>query len=113
GHACEISVHWRLTEAINDEIARGEAGVEGRLASIPGVAPACTACGLIGGGHAPGCASTDAAVLGLVERLDEITGAGRRNAQVIIAELGTDMPVFPTAGHAAAWARLTPRTLPA
>jgi transposase len=34
-----------------------------------------------------------------------------RNAQVIIAELGTDMSVFPTAGHAAAWARLTPRTL--
>ena len=75
------------------------------------MAPACTACGLIGGGHAPGCASTDAAVLGLVERLDEITGAGRRNAQVIIAEPGTDMSVFPTAGHAAAWARLTPRTI--
>jgi transposase len=46
-----------------------------------------------------------------VERLDEITGVGARNAQVIIAELGTDMSVFPTAGHAAAWARLTPRTL--
>jgi transposase len=46
-----------------------------------------------------------------VERLDEITGVGPRNAQVIIAELGTDMSVFPTAGHAAAWARLTPRTL--
>jgi hypothetical protein len=75
------------------------------------MAPACAACGLIGGGHAPGCASTDAAVLGLVERLDEITGVGTRNAQVIIAELGTDMSVFPTAGHAAAWARLTPRTL--
>jgi transposase len=50
-------------------------------------------------------------VLGLVERLDEITGVGTRNAQVIIAELGTDMSVFPTAGHAAAWARLTPRTI--
>ena len=46
-----------------------------------------------------------------MERLDEITGAGARNAQVIIAELGTDMSVFPSAGHAAAWARLTPRTL--
>ena len=112
-HALEISVHLRLTDAINEEIARLDARIEQQLASIPGVAPACTACGLIGGGHAPGCASTDAAVLGLVERLDEITGAGRRNAQVIIAELGTDMPVFPTAGHAAAWARLTPRTLPA
>jgi transposase len=47
----------------------------------------------------------------LVARLDETTGAGVRNAQVVIAELGTGMPVFPTPGHAAAWARLTPRTL--
>jgi transposase len=68
------------------------------------VAPACTICGLIGGGHAPGCASKDAAVLGLVERLDEITGIGVRNAQVIIAEPGTGTSVFPTPGHAAAWA---------
>ena len=48
---------------------------------------------------------------GLVERLDEITGVGARNAQVIIAELGTDMSVFPTPGHAAAWTRLTSRAI--
>ncbi len=110
-HAFEIATHLRLIDTINDEIARLDARIEQQLASIPGVAPACTSCGLIGGGHAPGCASKDAAVLGLVERLDEITGVGTRNAQVIIAELGTDMSVFPTPGHAAAWARLTPRTL--
>lgn len=50
-------------------------------------------------------------VLGLVERLDEITEVGARNVQVIIAGLGTDMSVFPSAGHAAAWARQTLRTL--
>ena len=110
-HAFEISTHLRLIDTINDEIARLDARIEQQLGSIPGVAPACGSCGLIGGGHAPGCASKDAAVLGLVERLDEITGVGTRNAQVIIAELGTDMSVFPTPGHAAAWARLTPRTL--
>jgi transposase len=110
-HAAEISLHLRLIDTINGEIARLDARIEQQLASIPGVAPACTACGLIGGGHTPGCTSKDAAVLGLVERLDEITGVGRHNAQVIIAELGTDMSVFPTAGHAAAWARLTPRTI--
>jgi transposase len=110
-HAFEIATHLRLIDTINDEITRLDAAIEQQLASIPGVAPACTACGLIGGGHAPGCASKDAAVLGLVERLDEITGVGTRNAQVIIAELGTGMSVFPTPGHAAAWARLTPRTL--
>jgi transposase len=50
-------------------------------------------------------------VPGLAERLDDITGVGVRNAQVLIAELGTDASVFPTPGHAAAWGRLTPRTL--
>jgi len=110
-HAFEIATHLRLIDAINDEIARLDARIEQQLASIPGVAPACTACGLIGGGHAPGCASKDAAVLSLAERLAEITGVGARNAQVLIAELGTDMSVFPTPGHAAAWARLTPRTI--
>ncbi len=110
-HAFEIATHLRLIDAINDEITRLDARIEQQLTSIPGVAPACTSCGLIGGGHSPGCASDGTPVLGLVERLDEITGVGVRNAQVIIAELGTDMSVFPTPGHAAAWARLTPRTL--
>ena len=110
-HAFEISLHLRMIDTINDEITRLDARIEQQLASIPGVAPACTACGLIGGGHVPGCASKDAAVLGPAERLDEITGVGTRNAQVIIAELGADMSVFPTAGHAAAWARLIPRTI--
>jgi hypothetical protein len=74
------------------------------------VAPACAGCGLIGGGHAPGCAGEGTPVLSLVARLDEITGVGVPNAQVLIAELGTDASVFPTPGHAAAWARLTSRT---
>jgi len=110
-HAFEIATHLRLIDTINDEIARMDARIEQQLASIPGVAPACTSCGLIGGGHSPGCLSDGTPVLGLVERLDEITGVGVRNAQVTIAELGTDMSVFPTPGHAAAWARLTSRTL--
>jgi hypothetical protein len=95
-------VHLRLIDAINDEIARLDARIEQQLTSIPGVAPACTGCGLIGGGHSPGCASDGTPVLGLAERLDEVTGAGVRNAQVIIAGPGTDMPVFPAPGHAAA-----------
>jgi len=110
-HAFEIALHLRLTGTINDEIARLDTAIEQQLKAIPGVAPACGGCGLAGGGHSPGCALDGTAVLGLVARLDEITGVGMRNAQVLIAELGTDMSVFPTPGHAAAWARLTPRTL--
>jgi transposase len=49
--------------------------------------------------------------LSLVERLDEIPGIGIATAQVLIAELGLDMAVFPTPGHLASWAKLCPRTI--
>jgi transposase len=42
------------------------------------------------------------------ERLDEITGVGRRAARTIIAEIGVDMGRFPTPGHLASWARFAP-----
>ena len=41
-------------------------------------------------------------------RLDAIPGISRRTAEVLIAELGVDMTVFPTAGHVASWAGLCP-----
>ena len=43
-----------------------------------------------------------------VERLDSIPGIDRRVAEIIVAELGVDMSRFPSAGHAASWAGLTP-----
>ncbi len=43
-----------------------------------------------------------------VKRLDTILGVGERTAQVVIAELGVDMRVFPTAGHVASWGGLCP-----
>jgi transposase len=44
----------------------------------------------------------------VVARLDEIPGVGTRTAQVILAELGTDMTRFPTHRQVAAWAGLCP-----
>ena len=41
-------------------------------------------------------------------RLDTIPGVNKRTAEVIIAEIGVDMGVFPTAGHLASWAGLCP-----
>jgi transposase len=43
-----------------------------------------------------------------VDQLDEICGVGRAAAQVIIAEIGTDMGRFPTPGHLVSWARFAP-----
>jgi transposase len=43
-----------------------------------------------------------------VAQLDEIPGISLASAYVILAEIGTDMARFPTAGHLASWARLAP-----
>jgi transposase len=45
---------------------------------------------------------------GELTRLDTIHGVNQRTAEVLIAELGVDMTVFPTAKHAASWAGLCP-----
>jgi transposase len=42
------------------------------------------------------------------DHLDTITGVGKRAAECIIAEVGVDMSVFPTAAHLASWAALCP-----
>jgi transposase len=43
-----------------------------------------------------------------LERLDTIPGVNRQIAQVILAELGSDMSRFPSAAHAVSWAGLAP-----
>jgi transposase len=45
---------------------------------------------------------------GAVDRLDEIPGVGQLAAHLLIAELGTDMTRFPTAGHLVSWAKFAP-----
>jgi transposase len=46
-----------------------------------------------------------------VARLDEIPGISLTAAHAILAEIGTDMTRFPTAGHLVSWAKLCPRTI--
>jgi transposase len=45
---------------------------------------------------------------GVIELLETIPGVGRQTAELIIAEVGTDMSRFPTAGHLASWAGVAP-----
>ena len=44
-----------------------------------------------------------------VTQLDEIPGVGKTGAQELIAEIGTDMARFPTAGHLVSWAKYAPK----
>lgn len=41
-------------------------------------------------------------------QLQTIPGVGQRTAEVVLAEIGTDMARFPTAGHLASWAGVCP-----
>jgi transposase len=43
-----------------------------------------------------------------VAQLDTIPGVGQRTAEVLVAEIGTDMERFPTADHLASWAGMCP-----
>ena len=45
-----------------------------------------------------------------LERLETIVGIGRRAAEVIVSEIGTDMSRFASSAHLASWARLCPGT---
>lgn len=44
----------------------------------------------------------------LIGRLDEVPGFGRRGAQAILAEIGTDMSRFASAAHLCSWAGVCP-----
>ena len=43
-----------------------------------------------------------------IDLLDTIPGVGRAMAEVFVAEIGTDMRRFASAGHLASWARVSP-----
>ncbi|QDN75872.1 MULTISPECIES: IS110 family transposase [unclassified Streptomyces] len=57
------------------------------------------------GGSRPGAGAD------LVAKLVTIPGVGVRTAQILLAELGPDMTVFPTADHLVSWAKFAPRTM--
>jgi transposase len=94
-------------DSLGAQIGTLTARVQELLAAIP-AAQGVDADGTTGPGAGAG---TDAVVLPAAARLDEITGIGPGAAQVVIAELGLDMGVFPSPSHLVSWAKLCPRTI--
>jgi transposase len=43
-----------------------------------------------------------------LELLDTVPGIGRRSAEEVLAEIGTDMERFPSAGHLSSWGGVSP-----
>jgi transposase len=106
--------HAELARMLLDQIDQLNLQVDrltGRIGELIGAIAAARGVDA-GGTTGPGAgAGPDAAVPSAIARLDEIPGIGPRGAQVILAEIGLDMTRFPTAGHLASWAKLSPRTI--
>jgi transposase len=106
--------HAELTRMLLDQIDQLHAQISHLTTRIGQVIAAIPAAQGVNADGTTGPAAglgEDAPVLPAVLRLDEVTGIGRDAAQVIIAEVGLDMTIFPTAGHLVSWAKLTPRTI--
>ncbi len=94
-------------DALTAQIDRLTTRIEALIAASP-AAQGVSADGTTGPDAGTG---PDAAVLAAIQRLDEIPGIARHTAQVILAELGLDMGVFPTPAQLVSWAKLCPRTI--
>jgi len=94
-------------DALTVQIEALTARIEDLVAALPG-AWGVDSDGTTGpaAGYGP-----DALVTAAIDRLDQVPGIARHTAQVILAEIGFDMSVFPTAGHLVSWAKLSPRTI--
>jgi transposase len=84
-------------DALHGQVLVLTAAIEAAIATLPQA-------------EAPPASTEQCAPLPAVARLDEITGIGPDAAASIIAEIGLDMTVFPTAAHLTSWAKLAPRT---
>jgi transposase len=101
-HAWLARLHLDRIDALDRQVAAIEDETGACLAAIP------HAWGIDAGGVPDPDPGPGAPVLPAAQRLAEIPGISLDLAMAIIAETGLDMSVFPTAGHLASWAGLTP-----
>lgn len=75
-----IAMHLTMIDALDEQIAQLSAEIEERLAPFQPK----------------------------LDALDTIPGIGQWTAQLLLAEIGTDMTRFPSAGHLSSWAGMCP-----
>src|SRR5262249_25011027 len=80
-HRFLLGQHLRTIEQLEDSIAAFDARIDGALSPFHDV----------------------------VERLKEVPGLAATATETVIAEIGTNMSPFPTAGHLLSWAGFVPR----
>jgi transposase len=80
-HRFLLAQHLRTIEQLEESVADFDARIEAALAPFRDI----------------------------VERLKDVPGLGSTAVETIIAEIGLDMSLFPTAGHLLSWAGLVPR----
>jgi transposase len=113
-HAFMIAQHLAHLDFLEEQIATFDAQIE-MMMEVSGLPPA-PPCTPVGGatastaqGQAPAVSATGPRgwrAAGMI--CDAVPGIGQRVAEIVVAELGTDMSRFPSAGHAASWAGLVP-----
>jgi transposase len=111
-HAFMIAQHLTHLDFLEEQIAAFDTQIEqaiqasGQPPSAP-VAAAASRAGTNGAG-AETTLERGSRWATARELCDAVPGIGPRVAETIIAELGCDMSRFPSAAHAASWAKLTP-----
>ncbi len=101
-HRFLLAQHLAHLDFLEEELALFDAQIVAHLQTA-GPTPAAA--------PSPGAEGTALPPLGwedAVALLDTIPGVGRGVAELIIAEIGTDMRRFPSSAHLASWAKLCP-----
>lgn len=104
--------HAELAQILLDQIDSLTTRIEQLIDTLPGPKQSADSGGPIGKpapGHATATDTESPAPRSPLHRLADIPGISIEAAEVILAEIGTDMTRFPTPQHLVSWARLTPQ----
>ncbi len=115
-HRFMLARHLTHIDFLEEEIARFDQEIERAIAtqtsSAAPTAPVMEPTDLANAGPAgsppPTTAPTALPWAEAVELVDTAPGIGRTAAQLILAEIGTDMGRFPSEGHISSWAKVCP-----